>query len=260
MVSSLLLYTPTGIANQIIEVIDNTTTGVTRTLSNRGVGQIVTVKDGIGMAGTNNITVVDDTGALFDGKTSYVINSNWGSVDLYWNGNAWRIKTTSSGGSVSIPFITTGVSFTRPNDTTAYAFGDTVANSTVAGSVIPLTIAASNGTNIPSTILRARLNKSGTSNTNAMFRLHFYSVLPTSNAGDNAAFSTNQSATYIGDIDVNTSIVFSDGCTGEGVPNAGATMSFTPSTGTSNIFCILEARNTYTPAAQEVFTVILEVQ
>ena len=68
-------------------------------------------------------------------------------------------------------------SFTRPNDTTAYASGDLVANSTTAGSVVPLQIDLGNVAAVGhgiTRITRARLTKSGTSPTNANFRIHLY--------------------------------------------------------------------------------------
>lgn len=89
--TSLELYTP-SISDYIVEVLNNTTQGVTRTLTQRAVGQNVTVKDGTGNAGTNNITIVDNLGALIDGASSYVISSNWDVVNLYWNGSSWRVK------------------------------------------------------------------------------------------------------------------------------------------------------------------------
>ena len=82
----------TAVTNDIYEVLDNVTAGTTHTLTERGVGQIVTVKDGTGNAGTYNITVVDALGALIDGQTSDTLNQNYQSRDYYWNGYAWRIK------------------------------------------------------------------------------------------------------------------------------------------------------------------------
>ena len=54
-------------------------------------------------------------------------------------------------------------SFARPNDTTAYASGDLVANATSAGAVTPLAFALG-GNAMPggTRITRVRLQKSGT--------------------------------------------------------------------------------------------------
>src|SRR3981081_4319597 len=86
-------------------------------------------------------------------------------------------------------------SFTRPNDTTAYAAGDLVANATAAGAAVPLQIALGNQfPNGMTRLTRARLVKSGSGVTNASFRIHLYETLPTPANGDNAAWSTDQAA------------------------------------------------------------------
>jgi hypothetical protein len=77
---------------RIIQVDDNTSNAVAVILTERLLGQTVTIKDGTGNAGTYNITITDYTGALFDGISSYVIGANWDWVNFYWNGNAWRQK------------------------------------------------------------------------------------------------------------------------------------------------------------------------
>src|ERR1051326_6997470 len=96
-------------------------------------------------------------------------------------------------------------SFARPNDTTAYAAGDLVANSTTAGAVVPLRVDLGNLaaaghaiTGIP----RARLTKSGTSPANANFRIHLYEAAPLPQNGDNGAWSTDHAASWLGSIDV----------------------------------------------------------
>lgn len=148
--------------------------------------------------------------------------------------------------------------FTRPSDTTAYASGDLVANSTTAGSVTPLTftsaVRAAGGV---TRVERIRLRKSGTSTTNASFRVHLYSSSPTAANGDNGAFSTAVS-NYIGAVDVVIDRAFSDGAAGAGVPLVGSAMTFTIPSGTS-LFGLIEARAAYTPASGEVFTAIAEL-
>lgn len=54
--------------------------------------QIFIIKDGSGGAGTNNITVTTPGGVkTFDGATSYVINTNYGSVTLMYDGTNYLI-------------------------------------------------------------------------------------------------------------------------------------------------------------------------
>jgi hypothetical protein len=80
-------------------------------------------------------------------------------------------------------------SFARPNDTTAYGVGDLVANSTTAGSVVPMQIPLGNQfPNGMTRLTRARLIKSGTGVANASFRIHLYETQPTPANGDNAAW------------------------------------------------------------------------
>lgn len=149
-------------------------------------------------------------------------------------------------------------SFTRPADTTAYASGDLVANSTTAGSVTPLAFKLGNTFGIGSfRTTRARISKTGTSATNANFRLHLYQASPTPANGDNAAWSTDNAANWLGNIDVTTMLAFTDGCTGFGSPAAGSEMYLRLASGTT-VYGLLEAKAAYTPISGEVFTVTLE--
>lgn len=80
-------------------------------------------------------------------------------------------------------------SFTRPADTTAYASGDLVANCVTAGSVAPIAIEAARVRGGAARILAARLAKSGSSLTNASFRVHLMTALPAVTNGDNGALA-----------------------------------------------------------------------
>jgi hypothetical protein len=148
------------------------------------------------------------------------------------------------------------VSFTRPADTTAYASGDIVANSTTAGSVVPLNFPnVSNGIGHSLQIRRVRIGKSGTSVANASFRLHLFNVLPTVGSGDNAAISISTGmAKYLGQVDVTVGQAFGDGAAGQ----ATTEINCHPVGGASNLYGLLEARGAYTPASAEVFTISLE--
>ncbi len=161
-------------------------------------------------------------------------------------------------GSVSGHSIIVGDTFTRPADTTAYAVGDLVANNVTAGSVTPLTLQVARANDTYVTIPRLRLKKSGTSLTNAQFRVHLYKALPTLTNGDNGAWLTTES-TYIGSVDITMDKAFSDGAKGFGVPSVGSAFIADPSTGTRNIYALIEARAAYTPASAESFTLTAEV-
>lgn len=149
--------------------------------------------------------------------------------------------------------------FTRPADTTAYASGDLVANSTTAGSVTPMTLTVPNF-NQGFRVRRFKLHKNGTSTTNAQFRVHLF-VSPTITAanGDNGAFSTSAVANYIGSADVTIAQAFTDGAAGFALPSTGTDMAAIP-TGAAAVYALLEARAAYTPASGEVFTLTLDCE
>lgn len=153
--------------------------------------------------------------------------------------------------------------FTRPADTTAYASGDLVANSTTAGSVTPLswTLQYSN-INAPITIKRAKIVTDATAVTNMTFRLHLYDASPVPANGDNGAYSTTKAANYLGYVDcdgsTNPGSKFSDGAVAIGAMASGAEANVRPASGTT-IYGLLEAKAAYTPASAEVFTVTLDL-
>lgn len=145
--------------------------------------------------------------------------------------------------------------FTRPANTTAYASGDLAANSTTAGSVVPMEFTdAGRGR-----VARARLSKSGVSVTNAAFRLHLFArgALTFAN-GDNGVLSVNGAANYLGAMDVTIAQAFTDGATGVLTPISGHGPAIEIPSGT--VFGVLEARGAYTPASGEIFTVSLEAE
>ena len=170
-------------------------------------------------------------------------------------------STNTIGALATSGRIVTGTTITRPTpDTNIYAAGDLVANSTTAATVnaAPCTIAAARGTDIVSVATRCQLKKTGTSLTNAIFRVHFYNAATTVSNGDNGAWLT-PNANYLGFFDVTCTQAFTDGAIGVGIPGSGSMMTFAPATGTSNLYFLIEARAAYTPISAEVFTVSLEV-
>lgn len=150
--------------------------------------------------------------------------------------------------------------WTRPNDTTAYAAGDLIANSVTAGSVVPMSFDISRDMKGGVLVARARLRKSGTGIVNASFGLNLYRASPTPTNGDNGAFLTDQSDDYLGRIDFSASNAkaFSDGAVVVGVPAVGSAMLVIPSSG-MRVYGLLEALAAYTPTAQETWDVGLEL-
>jgi len=148
-------------------------------------------------------------------------------------------------------------SFTRPANTTAYAAGDLIANSTTAGSVVPLrfTVPIGNGRGL--IIREVHIHKSGTTITNADFTVRFYGASPTVANGDNGAWSSDISE-YIGTIDVGAMLGYTDG--GHVVNPVGPTLAPTHVTRSGTIYALLEANAAYTPESGEVFTVEIELE
>lgn len=152
-------------------------------------------------------------------------------------------------------------SFTRPADTTAYASGDLVANSTTAGSVVAVSIGNVAFNDQGSAIIRrVALRKSGTSTTSASFRVHLFKAAPsTVTNGDNGAFSVSGVADYIGACDVTVGQAFTDGAIGFGVPNTGSEFMVRLAGGSAQkIYALIEARAAYTPSSAEVFTLVVD--
>ena len=154
--------------------------------------------------------------------------------------------------------ISTSVAaFTRPNDTTAYASGDLVANSTTAGSVVPLAFPIWRTGQGQTIIQRMRIAKSSTTTSAAAFRLHLYEQTPIPTNGDNGVWASDKAASYLGNIDIAAFFAFTDGAAAFGSAPAGSELRLRLSSGTT-LYGLMEARAGYTPAANEIFTVTLE--
>jgi hypothetical protein len=63
---------------------------VTITLPVGVVGKSYIIKDSVGDAAINPITVTT-TGSTIDGETSYVLDSDWASIGLVYNGIEWNV-------------------------------------------------------------------------------------------------------------------------------------------------------------------------
>jgi hypothetical protein len=170
--------------------------------------------------------------------------------------------TTGSGGPqldqmMAGQTVKVSASLTRPADTNVYAVGDLVANNVTAASVVALTFA--NVVRVPGgggMIRRARLKKSGTSLTNASFRLNLYSTAPTTiTNGDNGVYSTSGVADFIGSLFFTLDRAFTDGAAGFSTAEINLDL---PSTN-KDIYGLLEAQGIYTPVSAETFAVDLEV-
>lgn len=158
-------------------------------------------------------------------------------------------------------YIISNASFTRPSDTTPYASGDLVANSTTAASVAAMSFGPYRADKGVVRIRRVRLKKSGTTATNGSFRVHFYTSDPCATAptnGDNGAWAT-VNAGYLGSLDVTVG-AFTDACLGVGSAAVNAEIVFGISGADTTVYSLIEARAAYTPASAEVFTLTPEIE
>lgn len=160
-------------------------------------------------------------------------------------------------------FVRLSANFTRPANTTAYAAGKLVANSTTAGSVTPLAFtSATRAAGDAIRIERVRILTSSNSLTTASFIVHFFEASPTVSVGDGTAFdssgtlSTTGSANYVGPVPVTLTMAGSDGANGVGTPAVGTGITLQPSTTT--FYALIEANSAYTPTSGETITVVVE--
>lgn len=149
--------------------------------------------------------------------------------------------------------------FTRPADTTAYASGDLVANSTTAGSVVALSFAnVTLQTGYKARIKRIGLKSSGTAVTNGSFRIHLFDggTVPTVANGDNGAIAIATNIVgYLGSMDIAYTLAGAAGAMGW---SAAGEINFS-SVSSKNLSGLIEARGAYTPASAETFNAYIEV-
>jgi hypothetical protein len=158
-----------------------------------------------------------------------------------------RVKIAAGADGVAADSGTYSVSanFNRPSDTTAYAIGDNVSNSTTAGSVTPLSFALSGERGI---VRRVRIRKSTEGTTVSALRLWLFESSPTVGSGDNAAF-TQPLAASVGYVDVSVTNSGSDdavGWTDCDLPVVAATC-----------YGLLQTTAAFTPTSAETFTITL---
>lgn len=80
-------YTPYATEYFLGVIYDGT---VTITLPVGTVGKVYVIKDAVGDASTNPITVTT-TGSSIDGQPSYVLDLDWASIGLIYNGIEWNV-------------------------------------------------------------------------------------------------------------------------------------------------------------------------
>lgn len=135
--------------------------------------------------------------------------------------------------------------FTRPADTDEYTADDLIANDVSAGSVVPLSWASRLGAG---TIRRVKVSKGNPAVATPTIRLWLFSAAPVVAAGDNDAFASSL-ADVIDHVDVEVTSAGSDEATGWAscdIPYAADT-----------VYALMQTRDVFAPASEEVFTVEL---
>jgi hypothetical protein len=148
--------------------------------------------------------------------------------------------------------------YTRPNDTTAYAAGDALSDNTTAGSATNLTfssVARSNGES--GLIVDAWVIDSVAAGTKPSLELWLYDTAPAA-AGDNAAFAPSdaEALNVVAVIPFTTFYAGSNNCVSRGDFTA---VPFVCASGATALYGQVVVRNAYTPSANEVFTFKLKI-
>lgn len=157
--------------------------------------------------------------------------------------------------------VRVSVSFTRPANTTQYAANDLVANDATAGSVVVpefagLGISQGRGVSVHSIVMR----KTSNTLTDAQFRVHLFTKLPTVANGDNGALSIATSGDgWVGSLSglLTRIAVLPANAKANGIltPDDGrASVDAVLESGATSLWALVEALDTYTPASAEVFT------
>lgn len=163
-----------------------------------------------------------------------------------------------------------GAELTRPSDAIAYSIGDAIANSTTAGSVVPLQLTVGRVVGGTGKIIGANMLLNSATAFGAM-RLHLFNTTPFAAAGfqaDNAALALTYTAltagsagalpNYIGYIDFQTFIAQSS--SSESIGQCDQTeLAFACAAASQVIFGLLEARAAFTPGNPEKFSVVLNL-
>ncbi len=83
-------YPYTTLTSDFVILVDTSAARTITPLGSPATGQMYRIKDNTGSAALNNITITP-SGKNIDGAASKVINSNYGSVDIVYNGTQWNL-------------------------------------------------------------------------------------------------------------------------------------------------------------------------
>lgn len=230
------------------------------------------IKDGAG--NSQNLAVYADAGGtLYPAPTGtdalgdiLGLAANPIASNLYAGGTAIALGQGKSTASIPVtlaaPTVLRGATFTRPANTTAYAFGQTIANSVTAGSVTPMPFAICPANGVPVYIIKARIYYQTSGNAGIaltagqILRLHLFGQSPTVAAGDGATFS-NTMVNWMGTLTGSFTYDGTDWSVGELAPDFASFVECNPAGGSSTIYGLLESRGAWTPTSGGIIFVDL---
>jgi hypothetical protein len=159
---------------------------------------------------------------------------------------------------VAINIVSSQV-ITRPADTTAYAAGDLIANSTTAGSVTPFSFPIPTGLGKNLVVKGARIKKSDASDVaNSNFTIWLFGSSPVVANGDNGALSADLvTANFLGKITGAAMLAGTDDAINVISLADSAWLYHYVLSSQGRVYGLLEALAAYGPASAETFTIDL---
>lgn len=153
------------------------------------------------------------------------------------------------------------ITFTRPADTTQYTAGDGVSDATTTATVA--TFAVSGLSTVVDTggiIKSVALYKSDQDLTNASFQVTFFDTQPVGTGfDDNAqlAITDTEWKRMLNFVQLTTTSDSSNMVTGDAFGKTNCDIPYAYVTGSSPIYVVVSALAAYTPASEEVFTLVI---
>lgn len=83
-------YPYTTLTSDYVILVDTSSARTITPLASPVTGQTYRIKDNVGSGAANNITITP-SGKNIDGVASHVINTNYGSADIVYNGTQWNV-------------------------------------------------------------------------------------------------------------------------------------------------------------------------
>lgn len=165
--------------------------------------------------------------------------------------NVIKISSTVNALSSIAPVVS--ASYTRPNDTTAYAANDIISDSTATPTNLTIATGLTSGSSAIITCARIRVDISAIPAGMGGFRVALFGSEPTA-INDNAAFDLIDAdkAKLLDIIDIDTPIDLGSRLYGT-TKNINSHIQLTD----ANLYAQLITKNAYTPSAQDVFTIYL---